>query len=127
MINSNSKVVNGLSRAMLALLLTGLVACSTPDEKAASYYQKGSSLLEKGEFEKAKLEFRNALQIRKNMVNAWYGLAQVAEKQGDWQGLFELLRKVLELDPKHKSRSAVYCWRQGSWTRRWMPVTRHWL
>jgi cellulose synthase operon protein C len=83
-----------------SLLLTLLVACSTPEEKAEKYYQKGMALLDK-EPAKAKLEFQNALQIKKNMLKAMYGLGLVAEREGDWKGSFALMREVAEQDPKN--------------------------
>ena len=87
--------------ALLAMLLGGLVACSSPEEKAQSYYRKGSELLEKGDYAKARLEFQNALQINAKLVPAWYGMAEISERQGDWEGMFKLLNKVLELDPNN--------------------------
>ena len=83
-----------------ATLLILLVACSTPEEKAEKYYQKGMALLDK-EPAKAKLEFQNALQIKKNMAKALYGLGLVAEREGDWKGAFAFMREVAEQDPKN--------------------------
>lgn len=77
-----------------------LVGCASPDEKANSYYEKGMSLLQ-SDPSKAKLEFQNALQIKKDMAEAHYGLALVAEKQSDWKACFALLNKVLDKQPKH--------------------------
>lgn len=83
-----------------SFLLMFVIACSTPDEKAEKYYQKGMALLDK-EPAKAKLEFQNALQIKKNMAKAMYGLGLVAEREGDWKGSFALMREVAEQDPKN--------------------------
>lgn len=82
------------------LLLMFLVSCSSPEEKAEKYYQKGMALLEENP-EKAKLEFQNALQIKKNMTKAMYGIALVAERKGDWKATFGLMNKVIQQDPKH--------------------------
>lgn len=82
------------------LLVTMLVSCASPEEKAESYYAKGMALL-KDDPDKAKLEFQNALQIKKNMTKAMYGIALVAERKGDWKATFSLLNKVLEQEPSH--------------------------
>jgi cellulose synthase operon protein C len=82
----------------VALALTG---CSSPTEKATKFYGKGMALLEEGNLGKARIEFQNALQIREGMTEAWYGLALVAERQGEWERLFGLLKKVVDRDPKH--------------------------
>ena len=82
------------------MIILSIVACSSPEEKAEQYFQKGMELLEKDPA-KAKLEFQNALQIKRNMTKAMYGLALVAEKQGDWKKTFGLLNKVLDQQPSH--------------------------
>jgi cellulose synthase operon protein C len=81
-------------------LVIFVAGCSTPEEKAEKYYQKGMSLLDK-EPAKAKLEFQNALQLKKNMAKAMYGLGLVAEREGDWKGAFALMREVVEQDPNN--------------------------
>ena len=91
---------NVIKLLMATVLLMLLVACSTPEEKAEKYYQKGMALIDK-EPAKAKLEFQNALQIKKNMSKAMYGLGLVAEREGDWKGAFSLMREVSEQDPKN--------------------------
>jgi cellulose synthase operon protein C len=93
----NKNIISGL---VYGLLLSTLVGCSTPEEKAQKYFEKGMELLE-SDPAKAKLEFQNALQMKKNMTPAIYGMALAAEKQADWQATFVLLNKVLEEDPQH--------------------------
>jgi predicted Zn-dependent protease len=82
------------------LLAMTLVGCASPEEKAKAYYDKGIALLE-SDPAKAKLEFQNALQMKKDMTEALYGLALVAEKQADWKACFGLLNKVLDNQPKN--------------------------
>lgn len=78
-----------------------LAACSTPESKVQSFNERGQALLDKGDVVKARLEFQNALQINPSAVPSLYGLALVAEKTRDWPGMYQLLRKVLELQPSH--------------------------
>lgn len=89
-----------LNKALVILLIAGITACTPPEEKAENYYAKGMALLEKSP-DKAKLEFQNALQIKKNMTKAMYGIALVAEQKSDWKATFSLLNKVLEQEPQH--------------------------
>jgi len=86
---------------MLAMPLVLVVGCSSPEEQATAYYEKGMALLKEGKSDKAQIEFKNALQIKKSMGQALYGMALVAEQKGDWQQLFNLLTSVLEQDPKN--------------------------
>lgn len=85
---------------MTLFLLTFVAACSSPAEKAEKYYEKGMTLLDKDP-DKAKLEFQNALQLKKNMTKAMYGLGLVAERKGDWKGAFGLMNSVVQQDPKN--------------------------
>jgi len=85
----------------LILALVLFSGCSSPEEKAQEFYENGMKLFEEGKFHKARLEFRNALQIDKKMVDAWYGLALISEKNGKWKEHFGILKSVIELDPKH--------------------------
>lgn len=94
-----------MKKILLNLLITSclvvfVAGCSTPEEKAEKYYQKGMSILDT-EPAKAKLEFQNALQIKKNMAKAMYGLGLVAEREGDWKGAFSLMREVAEQEPNN--------------------------
>ena len=86
---------------LLAACFVGVVACSSPEEKATKYYEKGLALMEQGELLKARIELQNALQIRPDLTVAWFALAQIAEQQGDWEKLFGLLNKVVDHDPQH--------------------------
>lgn len=81
-----------------SLLATG---CNSPEEKAQRFTQHGMALLKDGDLVKAQLEFRNALQINANLVPALYGMAEIAELRGQWDHMYGLLTKVVELDPKH--------------------------
>ncbi len=81
--------------------LVMLVAGCSPADKANRFYEKGMALMQQGELVKARIEFQNALQIKDGMPEAWYALAQIAEKQGDYPKMFGMLNKVVDHDPKH--------------------------
>ncbi len=96
-----SKVFFGARAALLALVVIALGACSSPTETANKYYQKGMALMEQGDLVKARIELKNALQIRPRLTKATFALAQIAEQQGDWAALFGLLNTVLDQQPQH--------------------------
>ena len=58
------------------------------------------SYLEKKDYVKARIELRNAVQLKGDMVEAWRALAQIDEHEKNWQGLAGSLRRVVEIDPK---------------------------
>lgn len=98
---SNATLISKLASLLLVLPFMLVVGCSSPEKQANAYYEKGMALLKEGKPDKAQIEFKNALQIKKNMGKAMYGMSLVAEQKGDWQQLFNLLTGVLEQDPKN--------------------------
>jgi cellulose synthase operon protein C len=93
---------------VVALALLLLSACTPPEQKAKAYNESGQAYLDKGDFVRAALEFRNALKIKQDYADAWFGMAQVEQNNKNWNAVAGDLNKVLELDPKHlKARSAL--------------------
>ena len=92
--------VNALGRALCIGFLILVAGCS-PADKANRFYEKGMALMQQGELVKARIELQNALQIKENMPEAWYALAQISEKQADYPKMFGMLNKVVDHDPKH--------------------------
>lgn len=78
-----------------------LLGCSSPEEKAQEFYEKGLAFMEKGEYRKARLELRNSLQINKKNPGVYYALAQIAEIGKDWKKHYGYLNNVVELDSNH--------------------------
>ena len=79
------------------LLVAG---CSSPEEKAQNYYERGMQFLSQQDYVKAGIEFRNALQLKKDLVGAWRGLLQIEEHNQNVQGVRPILQNIVELDPK---------------------------
>ena len=48
---------------------TLLAACTQKEEKALRYVQEGKALMEQGNVDKARVQFKNALQIRMRAEN----------------------------------------------------------
>jgi Tfp pilus assembly protein PilF len=93
------------ARALLLSACLGLAAiqftgCSSREQRAQNYYQNGMNYLAKKDYVKARIELRNAVQLKGDMVEAWRALAQIDEHNHNWKALAGSLRKVIELDPK---------------------------
>jgi tetratricopeptide (TPR) repeat protein len=88
-----------ICRAALAFAVIQLAACSTPEEKAKSYYEHGQQLLAAHDNQRAEIEFLNAVRYNKKLLPAWRSLAQVEQLTHNWSRLIPVLRKVSELDP----------------------------
>jgi tetratricopeptide (TPR) repeat protein len=86
--------------ACLVLASFQLMACSSRQDRAQSYYDDAMGYLAKKDFGKARIELRNALQLDGKMLKAWRALAQVDERTKHLQDLVGALRRIVELDSK---------------------------
>ena len=84
-----------------AAALLFLAACDSPEEKAAKFMESGRAYYRAGEYVKANLELRNALQIDESIVEAWFLLSKIAERNANWPNTLRLSLKTVSLDPAH--------------------------
>src|ERR1700728_1686436 len=85
-----------------------LTACGSAQSRKASYIEHGQKYYVSGNYEKARLEFRNALQIDPKDAGVHFMLGQIAEKTGDARGAIGQYRAALNLDPKEtRARGAL--------------------
>src|SRR6266571_5010738 len=88
-------------RRFLLISTVLLVAgCGSAEDRAQSYYERGMKLLSQQEYVKAGIEFKNALQLKKDLVGAWRGMAQIEEHNKNLDALTTIRRTIIELDPK---------------------------
>jgi len=87
--------------ALVALLPVGLLACDGAEEREAAYFERGKSLYEAGDYNKASLELRNARQINPLNHEALYYLGLIAEKKGDYRGAYNAFQSVIDQVPGH--------------------------
>jgi len=93
-------------RTTRALALTALVAvamlvtgCGGAKSRLASHMKRGQDYYQSGDFAKAGVEFRNAMQIDPKDAQARIMAAQTAEKLGQLRNAYGLLQSVLEEHP----------------------------
>ena len=84
-----------------AALLSLLVACASPAEKAAAYVAKAQKLYDAGDYEQAGLEIRNAVQVEPKNAKARYLMALLAEQKEDFKGMFNGLLVAVDADPSN--------------------------
>jgi tetratricopeptide (TPR) repeat protein len=65
-----------------------LTGCEKPAQKEAKYIQRGNALYDQGEYDKARLEYKNAEQIMPTDAEPRYRLGLVDESQNDPRNAF---------------------------------------
>lgn len=78
-----------------------LAACDSPEERAEKHYSRGQALMEQGEPEKARLEFRNAVRLDGRHAGARFALGEMAERSGSIRNALGNYRQAAEADPTH--------------------------
>lgn len=82
----------------LAILLSG---CDGPAEREAAYFERGEKLYDEERFVKAKLEFRNVLQINPKNFEAHYYVALIEEHEGNFKEAGQRFATAAALNPQH--------------------------
>ena len=94
---------NPLARTLTLCVCLGatlvLAGCGSREERAQAYYENGMSYLEKKDYAKARIEFRNAIQRKADLLPAWQALAQIDEQEQNIPALAGTLRRITELAP----------------------------
>ena len=78
-----------------------LQGCSDPAERVLGYLDSGKEFYKQENYPKAKVEFKNALQIDNNLADAYYHLALIDEKDQSWKRMFANLNRTIKLDPEN--------------------------
>jgi tetratricopeptide (TPR) repeat protein len=89
-----------LAAAVIAASL-GLSACGGSEERQAKYLERAQTMFDEANYEKAKIEVKNVLQINPNNAEARYLLAELEEKDKNWRAMFGQLNAAIEADPNH--------------------------
>jgi tetratricopeptide (TPR) repeat protein len=90
-----------MKKLIFIFLLVLIQGCSKPEDKIRKYLASGKALYQQGNFDKAKIEFKNVIQLDAKQADAYYHLALMDEKAQLWQGMFANLTQVAKLDPKN--------------------------
>ena len=84
--------------ASLLLLVFSLQGCASKEEKRDQFLEKGIRLYEAGDYTKAVLEFKNALQLDSDFPLGYFHLGRTFFKQGNIKKAESSLSKALKLD-----------------------------
>jgi tetratricopeptide (TPR) repeat protein len=93
------KSQKALAMAVAIAVSVALIGCSGSEERQARYVERAQQLFDKGDLAKARIEVKNALQINSNNAEARYLMAELEERDHNWQQMFGNLSAALETDP----------------------------
>lgn len=95
------KLRGGVHTSALAALLfcmLALAGCGSPEAQRASHMARGKRYLAQGNFRKAQVEFRNAIQIAPERADARVLSGEVAERLGDARGAAMWYQSAVDVD-----------------------------
>lgn len=93
---------------LLSLLVLGCSGCGGAESRKAHYLERGAAFLEEANYEKARVEFRNAAQIDPKDAEARYQLGSISEKLEDFREAIAQYQAVLDGHPEHvRARAAL--------------------
>jgi len=90
--------INAIKIIGIIFLLAMLVGCGGEDARKAKYYEKSKAYFEQGDYDKAKIELKNVLQIDPKFADAHYLFGEVEEKNKNLRGAYIHFYKAVELD-----------------------------
>jgi len=95
-------LISGLTNLTVAsILVVSLASCGGADERKMKYLEKGKSYLAEDNYEKAKIEIKNVLQIDPKFAEAYFLMGQLEEKKKELRKALGNYKKAIELDPEY--------------------------
>ena len=90
-----------MKKIILVLFVLSLAGCGNSAETSSDFVQSGNEYFKNGNLEKARVEYKNAIQIDPRQAEPYYRLALIDEENKNWKQMFANLTTVEQLDPNH--------------------------
>ena len=84
---------------LLLIAALGLSACDNAQQRAEKHYQAGIALLDKGDIDRALVEFRNVFQLDGKHLNARLAYARIQRERGEFAEAYSQYLLVVEQYP----------------------------
>lgn len=82
----------------LAVVALSLASCGSPQQKEAAYIKRGNELLDQGEYDKARVEYKNAARIMPADPEVAYRFGLLDEATGDFHAAFGDFTRAVQQD-----------------------------
>ncbi len=90
-----------LINLFLVAVVTLVMGCASPEDKKQAFKEKGDTLFEQAAYDKARLEYQNAVQIDPQFTAAHFALAKTLFQLKNFKGAYNALQRTIELDSEH--------------------------
>ena len=84
---------------VLCVIMILLGGCSSPDDKKQAFIEKGDELFAQKDYVKARLEYKNAVQIDPKFGKAYYLLGKTELELKNFKQAYGMFLKAVEQDP----------------------------
>lgn len=83
-----------------------LASCGGSEDRKAKYLEEGISKYNEENFDKARISFKNVLQIDPKDIEGRFWMGKTMEEQKEWRKAAGYYNAVLELSPEHRDALA---------------------
>lgn len=90
-----------IKTTLVSAIAVALISCGGAEERKVKYLEKGKAYIEEQNFDKAKIEIKNVLQIDPKFAEAHYVMGQINEQDKELRKAIGNYSKAIELDPQH--------------------------
>jgi tetratricopeptide (TPR) repeat protein len=94
-------IIGKTSKILAVSLAVILTACGGAEERKAKYMEKGKNYFAEKNYEKARIEFKNVMQIDPKFADSYYFIGQIEERKGDLQKAAGNYQQAIQLNPDH--------------------------
>ncbi len=72
---------------------------NSPEDRALDYYKRAVKFIDQRNYAKARIELRNALRLKNDMLPAWRSVAEIEQTTQHWNDVILSLQRIVDLDP----------------------------
>ncbi len=90
------RLSRGVCVSLFAIMALTASGCSSPADKEAKYLKRGSAYLKQKEFDKARIEYRNAMRIAPTDPEVFYRVGLLDEAEGELRNAFVDFNHAIE-------------------------------
>jgi len=85
----------------IMMLFVSIASCGGKEDRKIKYLEKGKVYLEEKNYDKAKIEFKNVMQIDPKFADAYYFMGRLEEKKRAFRKALSNYKKAVELKPEY--------------------------